>query len=124
MSSLGKEVATVSLLICLVVGIPALVFSQSTQRGDRQKSTQEKVDNRTEPKESTAETVALGTASVLVSSVQIPVRVATCGATVVVAGLAYVLTAFDREARQAPAEAIKRVCGGSYVTTPQDLRRD
>jgi len=46
----------------------------------------------------------------------------TCGATAVVAGLAYLLTAFDREARDGPGEAIGRVCGGPYTTTPEDLK--
>lgn len=119
-----RRLGTVSVIVLLVAGIPAIALSQSGRQGGPQESGLEKVDTDGESQTSTAEDVALGTASVLVSSVQIPLRGATCGGTVVVAGLAYLLTAFDREARQGPADAIKRVCGGSYVTTPSDLRRD
>ncbi|MGH7253212.1 MAG: hypothetical protein ACREIE_05370 [Nitrospiraceae bacterium] len=60
--------------------------------------------------------------SVVVSAVQIPLRATTCAATFIVAGLAYLLTAFDREARQGPSDAITRVCAGPYTTSPEDLR--
>lgn len=124
MRSLTRQLGTVSVIILLVAGIPAFALAQTGHQSGPEESGLEKVDTDREPQASTAEDVALGTASVLVSSVQVPLRGATCGVTVVVAGLAYLLTAFDREARQGPADAIKRVCGGSYVTTPSDLRRD
>lgn len=124
MTPLTRRLGTVSVIVVLVAGIPAFAPAQSERQGGAQESGLEKVDTDGESHASTAEDVALGTASVLVSAVQVPLRGATCGGTVVVAGLAYLLTAFDREARQGPADAIKRVCGGSYVTTPSDLRRD
>lgn len=69
-----------------------------------------------------AEDAALVVTSGLVSAGQASLRAGTCGATVVVAGIAYVLTIFDKDARQGPANAIKQVCQGPYITTPEDLR--
>lgn len=71
-----------------------------------------------------AEDVALVVTSGIVSAGQAPLRAGTCGAAVVVAGFAYLLTVFDKEARQGPAEAIRQVCKGPYITTPRDLRGD
>ncbi len=124
MTSLRRHIVILLVVASCVAAVPPLVSSQGDSQGGGQESSQEEVDKGKEPKGSAAEDVALGTASVLVSAAQIPLRAVTCGATTVVAGIAYLLTAFNPEARQGPADAIKQVCGGSYITTPEDLKRD
>jgi hypothetical protein len=81
-----------------------------------------KRDGPSQKETSVVEDSALVATSVVVSAAQIPLRAGTCAATVIVAGFAYLLTAFDREARQGPGDAITRVCGGPYTTSPEDLR--
>ncbi len=106
----------------LVAGMPALAYPQGVPKGSSQESVQQKQDSRTRSEGRGVEDAALVATSVLVSAVQIPLRAAACGATFVVAGLAYLITVFDREARQGPAGAISRVCAGPYVTSAEDLR--
>ncbi len=118
--SRGSRLFGALLVAWLVAGIPGPTFPQPEPK--REALTAEATAEGA--KGSGVEQVALGTASVLISVVQVPLRTGTCVATVVVAGFAYLLTAFDREARQSPGDAIERVCGGSYVTTPEDLRGD
>jgi hypothetical protein len=115
---------TVWVLAWLVAGIPAIGYAQEGPKGEVQESAQEQQeeDGESENEGSVVEDAALATTSVAVSAGQIPLRAGTCAATVIVAGLAYLLTVFDREARQGPGDAISRVCGGPYTTSPDDLR--
>jgi len=106
--SLRGHVVVFSVIVGLVAGMPARTLAQVEPQEQSQGSAEQKQ--------------AKGTP--LVSAGQVPLRAATCGATFVVAGLAYLLTVFDKEARQGPAGAIKRVCEGPYITTPEDLRGD
>lgn len=105
----------------LALGIPGDAFSEKRFHVQSQESSQE-TEQDGKSIGTKAEDVALVVTSGLVSTGQAPLRAGTCGATVVVAGLAYLLTVFDKEARQGPAGAIKQVCAGPYITTPQDLR--
>lgn len=119
---MGGYLVRICVVVGLVAGIVAPAFAQEPPQEPSQESAQPKREERTKSEGSGVENAALGVTSVLVSAGQIPVRAAACGATVVVAGLAYLLTVFDREARQGPARAIEKVCEGPYVTSPQDLR--
>ncbi|MFQ5881792.1 MAG: hypothetical protein ACE5I9_04890 [Candidatus Methylomirabilales bacterium] len=121
-TAMRGQFLSLALIVGLAAGIPAPALSQGEPRGESQGSVQEKLDKGDRSVGSTAEDVALGAASVIVSTVQAPLRLAACGATFVVAGLAYLLTAFDREARQGPANAIETVCEGPYISSPEDLR--
>ena len=119
-----RQLLTVWVLVWLVAGMPALGYAQEGPEGEIQGSVQEREekDGESEKEGSVVEDAALVTTSVVVSAGQIPLRAGTCAATVVVAGFAYLLTVFDREARQGPGNAISQVCGGPYTTSPDDLR--
>ncbi|MFQ5684856.1 MAG: hypothetical protein ACE5HC_16510, partial [Candidatus Binatia bacterium] len=84
MSPLRKQLFSISLMVGLMVGIPASTFPQREPQGEA--PAPERTAEGAEV--SAAEQVALGTASVLVSAAQIPLRAVTCGATIVVAGIA------------------------------------
>lgn len=120
--SLKRHVVVFSVIGGLMTGMPAHALAQGQPQGPPQESAQEKQKNGTQSAGSKAEDAALTATSVLVSAGQVPLRAGTCGATFVVAGIAYLLTIFDKEARQGPADAIERVCEGPYITTPEDLR--
>jgi hypothetical protein len=109
-------------IVGLAAGMPALTYAQEGPKGEFQESAQEREEKDEGPEGSVVEDSALVATSVLVSVVQLPLRVGTCAATAVVTWFAYLLTAFDREARQGPGDALSRVCGGSYSTSPEDLR--
>ncbi|MFQ5846170.1 MAG: hypothetical protein ACE5IQ_00685 [Candidatus Methylomirabilales bacterium] len=115
---MGKRLVLISVMVGLIAGMPTPVSA----RGEPQESARETRGSGKESGRSVAEGAALIATSAAVSAAQVPPRAGTCEATFVVAGLAYLLTVFDREARQGPARAIGRVCGGPYVTTPKDLR--
>ena len=119
---LKRQVMVFSVIGGFIAGIPAHTLAQIQPQGPSQESAQEKQENGARSTGSKAEDAALTATSVLVSAGQVPLRAGTCGATFVVAGIAYLLTIFDKEARQGPADAIKRVCEGPYITTPEDLR--
>jgi len=121
-SALRRQLVSIVVIGGLVVGMPALAYPQEGPQGESQESAQQKQEKAEGAERSAVEDSALGVTSVLVSAGQIPLRALTCGATAVVAGLAYLLTAFDRGARDGPGEAIGRVCGGPYTTTPEDLK--
>lgn len=122
--SLRGYLVVFSVIVGLVAGIPARTLAQVEPQERSQGSAEQKQTKGTPSGESGVEDAALKATSVLVSAGQIPLRAATCGATFVVAGLAYLLTVFDKEARQGPAGAIKQVCEGPYTTSPEDLRGD
>ena len=115
------HVVVFALIAGLVLGMPARSFPQEKAPVQSQESAQETKEAGKSVGEK-AESAALVVTSGLVSAGQAPLRAATCGATVIVAGIAYLLTVFDREARQGPAAAIEQVCKGPYVTSPEDLR--
>ncbi|MFQ5657570.1 MAG: hypothetical protein ACE5G5_08535 [Candidatus Methylomirabilales bacterium] len=122
--SVGRQLFRICVVVALVAGMTALAFAQQDPPRPSQESAVEKSDGQTKSEGSGAENAALVVTSVLVSAGQIPVRAVACAGTVVVAGLAYLLTVFDPEARQGPARAIAGVCEGPYVTSPDDLRGD
>jgi hypothetical protein len=122
--SLRVHMVVFSVIVGLVAGMHARTLAQVEPQEQSQGSTEQKQAEGTPSGKSGVEDAALTATSVLVSAGQVPLRAATCGATFVVAGLAYLLTVFDKEARQGPAGAIKRVCEGPYITTPEDLRGD
>jgi hypothetical protein len=109
------------LIAGLVLGMPLGAFAQEEPEEQSPEATERKAEGD-ESVGTKAENAALAVTSVIVSAAQAPLRAGTCGATVIVGGLAYLLTVFDSEARQGPADAIKRVCEGPYVSTPEDLR--
>jgi len=107
----------------LVLGMPPHAFPDEKPQVQSQESAEE-AERDGKSLGTKAEDVALVVTSGIVSAGQAPLRAGTCGAAVVVAGFAYLLTVFDKEARQGPAEAIRQVCKGPYITTPRDLRGD
>jgi hypothetical protein len=107
----------------LVLGMPPHAFPDEKAQVQLQESAQE-AERDGKSLGTKAEDVALVVTSGIVSAGQAPLRAGTCGAAVVVAGFAYLLTVFDKEARQGPAGAIRQVCEGPYITTPRDLRGD
>lgn len=115
------NVVVFALIAGLLLGMPARSFPQEKSQVESQESAPE-TEEAGKSVGAKAEDAALVVSSGLVSAGQAPLRAATCGATFVVAGIAYLLTVFDREARQGPAAAIERVCKGPYITTPEDLR--
>lgn len=119
-----RHLVSICVIVGVVAGMPALAQGEEGPPGEPQKVSQkqEKKDRPSQKETSVVEDSALVATSVVVSAGQIPLRAGTCAATVIVAGFAYLLTAFDREARQGPGDAITRVCGGPYTTSPQELR--
>ncbi len=117
-----RQLIGIWVIVGLVAVMPALAHPEEGQRVEPQEAAQEQQEKETPPEGSVVEDAARTTASVAVSAGQIPLRAGTCAATFVVAGFAYLLTVFDREARQGPGEALGRVCGGPYTTSPGDLR--
>ena len=111
---MGKEGLGLFLAAILVVGIPSPTFPQ-------EKSPEEQEKKETSDS-GVVEDIALGATSVVISAAQLPLRLTACGATFVVAGLAYLFTIGSEEGRQGPADAIKTVCEGPYITTPKDLK--
>ena len=119
-----RQLVSICVIVGVVAGMPALAQGEeeAARRAPGGFTRAGKKDGPSQRETSVVEDSALVATSVVVSAGQIPLRAATCAATVIVAGLAYLLTAFDREARQGPADAITRVCGGPYTTSPEDLR--
>ena len=111
---MGKEALSLFLAAVLVVGIPSTSFPQEKSQGEQEKK--EASDG------SVVEDIALGATSVVISAAQLPLRLVVCSATFVVAGLAYLITIGSEEGRRGPADAIKTVCEGPYITTPKDLK--
>lgn len=68
--------------------------------------------------------VAYGTASTLLTVVHVPLKAALCGATSVMSGLAYLVTFGSKQVTKDASEAIKAVCTGPYIITPQRLRAE
>lgn len=77
-----------------------------------------------EPQEPLGVQVAYGAASTLLTTVHVPLKAAMCGATSVMSGLAYLLTFGSKPVARDASEAIKAVCTGPYIITPQRLRTD
>jgi hypothetical protein len=111
---MGKGVLSLFLAAMLVMGMPATSFLQ-------EKSPEEQEKKETSDS-GVVEDIALGATSVVISAAQLPLRLTACGATFVVAGLAYLFTIGSEEGRRGPADAISTVCGGPYITTPKDLK--
>ena len=111
---MGKQVLSILLAATLVECIPSTSFPQ-------EKSPEEQ-ENKDTSESSLAEDIVLGTTSVVISSAQLPLRLTACGATFMLAGLAYLFTIGSEEGRQGPANTIKTVCQGSYITMPKDLK--
>ncbi len=98
-----------------------LAFGVPSPASPQEKSPEEQEKPETSDS-GVVEDIALGATSVVISAAQLPLRLTACGATLVVAGLASLFTIGSEEGRQGPADAIKTVCGGPYITTPQDLK--
>ncbi len=121
-----RQIVSIGVLVGVVAGMPGFAYPQEGAQVESQQSAQPQLEKKGKSEEewSIVEDGALAAASVVVSAGQMPLRAGTCVATAVVAGFAYLLTVFDTEARQEPGEALKRVCGGPYTTSPDDLRGD
>lgn len=119
-----RQLISMCLIVGLVTGMPALTRGDEAPPGEPREVSQEEARTEGQSKEETSvvEDSAFTAASAVVSAGQIPLRAGTCAATAIVAGFAYLLTVFDREAREGPGNAIARVCGGPYTTSPEDLR--
>ncbi len=119
-----RQLVSVCMIVGVVAGMPALGQGEeeAVKRAPGGFTRPGKKDGPTQKETSVVEDSAYVATSVAVSAGQIPLRGATCAATFIVAGLAYLLTAFDHEARQGPSDAITRVCEGPYTTSPEDLR--
>jgi hypothetical protein len=111
-------------MIVAVVAMPALGLGEeeAARQAPAGFTKAGKKDGPSQKETSVIEDSAYVATSVAVSAGQIPLRGATCAATAIVAGIAYLLTAFDREARQGPADAITQVCSGPYTTSPEELK--
>lgn len=68
--------------------------------------------------------VAYGAASTLLTVVHVPLKATLCGATSVMSGLAYLLTFGSKPVAKDASDAIKAVCTGPYIITPQRLRAE
>jgi hypothetical protein len=121
-----RQLISMCLIVGLVAGMPALTHGEEGPRDEAREVLQEEAKTEEQSKDETSivEDSAFTAASVVVSAGQVPLRAGTCAATAIVAGFAYLLTAFDSEAREGPGNAIARVCGGPYTTSPKDLRGD
>lgn len=77
-----------------------------------------------EAQESAGTQFAYGAASTLLTVVHLPVKSALCGTTAVMSGIAYLLTFGSKHVTQDASDAVKAVCTGPYIITPQRLRAE
>ena len=119
-----RQLVSMCVIAGVVAGMPVLAQGEeeAIKRAPGGFTKAGKKDGPTQKETSMVEDSAYVATSIAVSAGQIPLRGATCAATFIVAGVAYLLTAFDREARQGPADAITRVCEGPYTTSPEELK--
>lgn len=66
--------------------------------------------------------VAYGAASTVLTVVHVPLKAALCGATSVMSGIAYLVTFGNKPVAHDASEAVKAVCTGPFIITPQRLR--
>lgn len=77
-----------------------------------------------EAQESVGTQFAYGAASTLLTVVHVPVKSALCGTTAVMSGIAYLLTFGSKHVAKDASDAVKAVCAGPYIITPQRLRAE
>lgn len=77
-----------------------------------------------EPQESVGTRFAYGAGSTLLTVVHVPLKAALCGTTVVMSGIAYLLTLGSRHVAKDASDTVKGVCTGPYLITPQRLRAE
>ena len=75
-----------------------------------------------EVQESAGAKFAYGAGSALLTVVHVPLKLALCGTTTVLSGVAYLLTLGNQHVAKDGSDTIKGVCTGPYVITPQRLR--
>ena len=74
--------------------------------------------------ESVGTQLAYGAGSTILTVVHVPLKVALCGTTAVVSGIAYLLTFGSRHVAKDASDTVKGVCTGPYIVTPQRLRAE
>src|SRR5262245_13745319 len=67
-------------------------------------------------------TPAAYAASTVLTVVQIPLRIALCGTSVVLGGLAYLLTFGRTAVARDTSDTVTGVCTGPYIVTPTQVR--
>ena len=75
-----------------------------------------------EAQESVGAQFAYGASSTLLTVVHVPLKVALCGTTTVLSGVAYLLTLGNQHVAKDASDTVKGVCAGPYIITPQRLR--
>ncbi len=98
------HVMTVYVLLAVLIGLPASALASAELE-----------------QESWGTQFAYGAASAFLSVVHVPLKVALCGTTAVLSGLAYLVFFGGRQVATDAADAVKAGCGGPYIISPQRL---